>query len=157
MNTITARRPRVARVLFGALAALSLAGGLAVAAPAAPAEASTASTCPAGRLCLYFNSNHQGARADLELTDYALNNELFSDGPAYRNGWNVLVGNNAASVWNRTGAVAYLYDGRGCTGAYVRLLPGAKVNLGTLKNRVSSINLFSDSLLCNVNRDQSRF
>lgn len=128
MRTI-ARPRRGVSLALGALAVLGIVGAGAVAAPA-PAEATTNATCPAGYLCLYFNSNFQGARADLKWSDAALNNELFNDGPRGANGWNVQVGNNAASVWNRTGRDVGLNSGGNCSGARdITISPGVRTNL----------------------------
>lgn len=132
----------------------------------APASASTSATCPSGHLCLYFNSDQQGARADLKQTDAAFNNELFDDGTAGRNGWTVQLGNKAASVWNRTGRYVHLYDGQYCTGERLTFPPGAKMGLGHLKNRVSSMRIDGESGYwasndghreCSTNVDQSRY
>lgn len=141
MRSSAATRTRT-RFFFGTLAILGLLAGGAVAMPSA-AEAATSSTCPSGSLCLYFNSNFAGARADLRKTDAALNNELFNDGRSGANGWNVQVGNNSASVWNRTGRDVWLFNGGSCFGdRYLRLAPGAKLNLDasgvrTIKNATS--------------------
>ncbi|MFJ3489757.1 peptidase inhibitor family I36 protein [Leifsonia aquatica] len=128
-----------------------------------PASAASSATCPAGDLCLYFNSDFGGARADLRHTDAALNNELFDDGTPGANGWKVKVGNNAASVWNRTGSWVNLYDSQDCSGPAAQLGPGEKENLTRwanagldLKNKVSSIKT-ADGLSCTVNRDQSSY
>ena len=148
LSTMTAHAAAAAAVLV-----LS-ATGLATSAPQASA-AGSGTECPTNRLCLYFNSNWQGARADFQYGDAGLENELFTDGPYGRNGWAVVVGNNAASVWNRTGKGVTLYDGRDCNWdtKWVSLGP-AKVNLSefSLQNRVSSIRV--DGSRC-INRDQS--
>jgi hypothetical protein len=124
------------RPVLTALAGLAATVGLA--ASAAPASAAY-SECPVNRFCLWFNSDFQGARADLADSDGNLADELFNDGPAGRNGWNVQVENNAASVANRTGQGAYIYDGRGCTGAEAFVSGNSGRTLGALKNRVSSV------------------
>lgn len=124
------------RSVLSTLAGLAVAAGLA--ASAAPASAAYAE-CPANRFCLWFNSDFQGARADLADSDGNLADELFNDGPSGRNGWNVQVENNAASVANRTGQGAYVYDGRNCTGAEAFVAGNSGRTLGALKNRVSSV------------------
>lgn len=150
-------------VAAGAVAALLLAGGV-VASQSASASG-TGSTCPSGRLCLYFNSDLGGARADLAKTDGALNNELFSDGPVGANGWNVVVGNNAASVWNRTGVNdVILFDQQNCTassssGGLMYLAAGESANLerANLKNKVSSLWIPGSGNSGCVNVDQSAY
>lgn len=133
MSALTASRPRRRRALIGALAALALLGGSAVA--AAPAEASTRATC----------SGWSGARADLIFSDAKLDNERFNDGRSGAAGWNKRVGNNSASVWNRTGRTVRLYDHQWCTGTprnpVLSLVPGAKINLAGIgwRNRISSV------------------
>jgi hypothetical protein len=119
------------------LAASSLLAG-------APANASgTGTACPVNRLCLYFNSDYEGARADFAYSDAGLNNEFFTDGPAYRNGWGVPVNNNAASVKNRTGSMVFLHDGPDCDGTGYTVYPGEDYNLSSrgLQNKVSSFSI----------------
>ncbi|MFE2772865.1 peptidase inhibitor family I36 protein [Microbacterium resistens] len=134
------RRP----VLLAALAALALICGGAVA-TTSPADATTRAKCPDKYLCLYYNTGWSGARADLFFSDAKLSNERFNDGPAGVRGWKQKVGNNSASVWNRTGATVRLYDFQGCTSTprnpVLSMVPGAKVNLGEIgwRNRVSSV------------------
>ena len=84
----------------GAVFALSASAVLA-GAPAANASG-TGTACPSARVCFYFNSDFQGARADYANSDATMGNELFTDGPAGRNGWGVQVNNNAASLINNT-------------------------------------------------------
>lgn len=151
--TLITRRPRMARLVFGALAAVGLAAGAVAVAPAAPASATTYANCPSGRLCLFFNSDYQGARSDIEFTDASLSNELFNDGVAGKNGWKVQVSNNAASVWNRTGKMAKVCDtATTCAGpsGWAKgywLAAGERRNLSTigLKNKVSAVALLTDS------------
>lgn len=136
-----------AGALLGLVATSLLAG--------APANAAgTGTTCPVNRLCLYFNSDYQGARADFAYSDAGLNNEFFTDGPAYRNGWGVPVNNNAASVKNRTGSMVYLFDGAGCEGTAWTVYPGEDYNLSSrgLQNTVSS--LLIEGMGACVYRDQ---
>lgn len=141
MSLLTTSRPNGARTLLAAFVLL-LAG--AVVAPV-PAQATTSSTCPAGYLCLYYNSGFTGARADLVFSDAALNNEVFNDGPRGRAGWGQTVGNDSASLWNRTGTTVRLYNWQGCTSRAgnptFSVVPGGKVNLGDIgwKNKISSL------------------
>lgn len=130
------------------LAATSLLAG----APAANASG-TGNACPANRVCLYFNSNFEGARADFAYSDASLSNELFTDGPAGANGWGVQVNNNAASLINNTPSGANIYDGPNCTGEAWATYGGERVNLASMgmKNRVTSIHIEG---AC-INRDQS--
>lgn len=146
--------------MAGAFAAAALALGVSVVAGSPASAAGSGDACPAGRVCLYFNSNGGGARADLARSDGALNNELFTDGPAGRNGWGVVVGNNAASVRNRTSDVIVVYAGQGCTGNWSRIPAGGQVyNLAdgywNMQNRVSSIWIYGTNNDSCVNIDQS--
>lgn len=135
-----AARPRPTRRIVAAVAAVLLASAVGVLTPAT-AEASSSATCPSGYACFYYNSNYQGARADLYFSDSKLNNEYFNDGPRGASGWGRVVGNDSASLWNRTGSTLRVYDKPGCTGPVLSIVPGAKVNLGPIgwKNRISSI------------------
>lgn len=125
--------------------ATALAGFTTLAVGASPAAAGSA--CPAGRACLYFNSNLEGARFDLDRADGRLDDELFNDGPSGASGWQVQVEDNAASFTNRSGRWAFLYRDRNCrlAGDVAAVQPGASVNLGAgdinLKNQVSSFAL----------------
>jgi Peptidase inhibitor family I36 len=126
------------------------------AAPSANASG-TQDYCPAGRVCLWFNSNYGGARADFRVSDANLSNELFNDGPAGANGWRVQVEDNAASYHNRSGIGMIFYNLRNCNadGAYRTVGPGGKDNFGDLlKNRVSSIFIYGGDGGC-ANVDQS--
>jgi hypothetical protein len=128
-------------------------------APAANASG-TGTACPSERVCFYFNSDFQGARADYAYSDAGLGNELFTDGPAGRNGWGVQVNNNAASVINNTGKHLYWYKDANCDyrGGSGVLPPGSRVNLSTInaKNDISSIFLWgSDGGAECIHRDQS--
>lgn len=146
MTALSTSRPRRMRLLFSALAAVALAAGSAVAAPA-PAEATTSPTCPSGYLCMWYNSGFTGARADLYFSDAALSNEVFNDGPRGARGWGETVGNDAASLWNRTGERIRVYDRQYCSASsslmVMSIAPGSKVDLGPInwKNRISSIYL----------------
>jgi hypothetical protein len=150
--------------LLRAAAVGALVASVGIGAAQGAGASGSGSTCPSDRLCLYFNSGLGGARADLSRTDGALNNELFSDGPAGANGWNVVVGNNAASVWNRTGRDdVILFDRTGCQfgdpGQQVWLGRGESTNLDrtglNLKNRVSSVLIPGSGNSGCVNIDQS--
>ncbi|WP_028278429.1 peptidase inhibitor family I36 protein [Arthrobacter sp. H5] len=144
---------KLASKLAGASALLGLvAGAMLAGAPGANASG-TGTACPINRVCLYFNSNFEGARADFAYSDAGLGNELFTDGPAGANGWGVQVNNNAASLINRTGSGANIYDGRDCTGEAWATYGGERLNLASIgmKNRVSSIQIDGDC----INRDQS--
>lgn len=166
MMSTTRRFPR-ALALGSAMTALALASVVNV----APANASgTGATCPEGRFCLYFNSDLKGARADLAVTDAALTNELFDDGPVGANGWKVVVNNNAASYWNRTGKEFIVFDGQKCTygetGMALALRPGTKGSLNSsvnsiyLKNKVSSIKVVGPGIArtgCSTYPDQSKY
>lgn len=150
ISTVTTR-------MAGAGAALLLtAAGLVAAAPTSQA-AGSGTTCPSSRLCFYFNSNLGGARADFAYSDAGLDNELFTDGPYGRNGWGVVVGNNAASVRNNSGRWVTLFEGRNCdwNTKWAGINGGGySFNLAEfdLQNRVSSF--LMDGSAC-VNRDQS--
>ncbi|WP_320671643.1 peptidase inhibitor family I36 protein [Patulibacter defluvii] len=128
------------------LEALAEAGASIVSGPGERPAA--AGECPSGRFCLWFNSGYAGARADFEITDGNLANELFNDGPAGRNGWLVQVEDNAASAYNRTSGAVFVYARRNCdeAGDYDWLSPNQKLNLDqlrfNLKNRVSSVLVF---------------
>ena len=141
MSLLTTSRPNGARTLLAAFVLL-LAG--AVVAPV-PAQATTSSTCPAGYLCLYYNSGFSGARADLYFSDYAFSNEVFNDGPRGAAGWGRTVGNDSASVWNRTGTTVRLYNYQGCASRagnpVLTVAPGGKIDLGGIgwKNKISSM------------------
>lgn len=118
--------------------------------------AGTQDYCPADRVCLWFNSNYGGARADFQVSDANLSNELFNDGPAGASGWLVQVEDNAASFHNRSGNTVVFFNFRNCDvdGAYRVVQAGGKDNFGDpLKNRVSSF-IISNEGLC-VNVDQS--
>jgi hypothetical protein len=139
----------------GAMLALA-AGSLLAGVPAANASG-TGTVCPTNRLCLYFNSDFGGARADFAYSDAGLGNELFTDGPVGANGWGVQVNNNAASVINHTGDWIVLYEDSDCRtldgGAHRILGAGERVNLGTaLKNKVSSIYIAGSGC---IHRDQT--
>ncbi|MFJ6376313.1 peptidase inhibitor family I36 protein [Pseudarthrobacter oxydans] len=142
----------------GAVLALGASAFLA-GAPAANASGS-GTACPSGRVCFYFNSDFQGARADYAYSDAGMGNELFTDGPAGRNGWGVQVNNNAASVINNSGHTLYLYTEPNCD---VRsmvggggLFPGTRYNLAAFnaKNDISSIQIAGVGSDC-ISRDQS--
>ncbi|GGI83816.1 peptidase inhibitor family I36 protein [Pseudarthrobacter scleromae] len=122
-------------------------------APAANASG-TGTACPSARVCFYFNSDFQGARADYANSDATMGNELFTDGPVGRNGWGVQVNNNAASLINNTYAYITIYDSPGCEGYAWYIQPGDRLNLGTMKNRVSSIYVAYNGGAC-LDRDQS--
>lgn len=122
-------------------------------APAAGASG-TGTACPSGRVCFYFNSNFQGARADYANSDAGMGNELFTDGPAGRNGWGVQVNNNAASLINNTWAYITIYDSPDCVGYAWNINSQERLNLGEMKNRVSSIYVHYNGGAC-ISRDQS--
>ncbi|NQD89570.1 peptidase inhibitor family I36 protein [Paenarthrobacter sp. CM16] len=135
--------------LLGLVAGAFLAG-----APAASASG-TGTACPSDRLCLYFNSNFQGARADYKYSDAGLGNELFTDGHRGAKGWGVQVNNNAASLINNSGEYIALYKSAGCRdGVGYLLAPGAKLNLSDwgARNTISSFHI-NDSVC--ISRDQS--
>lgn len=136
----------------GAVLALG-AGAFLTGAPAANASGS-GTACPSGRVCFYFNSDFQGARADYANSDAGMGNELFTDGPAGRNGWGVQVNNNAASLINNTYGYITIYDSPGCVGYAwnINMLEG--LSLGEMKNRVSSIYISDGGGAC-ISRDQS--
>ena len=136
----------------GAVFALS-ASAILAGAPAAGASG-TGTACPSGRVCFYFNSDFQGARADYANSDATMGNELFTDGPVGRNGWGVQVNNNAASLVNNTYAYITIYDNPGCEGYAWYIQPGERLNLGAMKNRVSSIHVAYNGGAC-LDRDQS--
>lgn len=141
-----------ARVGAGAFAV----GLMMAAAPSANASG-TQDYCPVDRVCLWFNSNYGGARADFRVSDANLSNELFTDGPHGANGWGVQVEDNAASYHNRSGFKIRFYNFRNCdTGGGSREVgPGGKDNYGDLlKNKVSSIYIYAVGAAC-VNVDQS--
>jgi hypothetical protein len=132
------------RKVLAGVGTLTLGLGLSLAGAVPTATASgTQDYCPADRVCLWFNSDYAGARADLRVSDANLSNELFNDGPVGANGWLVQVENNSASIRNRSGNGIYIYDLRNCdgnNGAYGYLAAGGAGNFTTaLKNRVSSI------------------
>lgn len=136
----------------GAVLALG-AGAFLAGAPAANASGS-GTACPSGRACFYFNSDFQGARADYANSDAGMGNELFTDGPAGRNGWGVQVNNNSASLINNTHAYITIYDSPDCVGYAWYIQPGDRLNLGEMKNRVSSIYVAYNGGAC-ISRDQS--
>ncbi|MDR6437824.1 hypothetical protein J2790_002973 [Paenarthrobacter nicotinovorans] len=128
---------KIIKRMTGTVSLLGLAAGAFLAgAPAAQAG----STCPYERLRLYFNSNYEGARADTQYSDGWLGDELFNNGPAGANGWNVQVNNNAASIINNTSETVWVYDDSHCGGNPLSIGPGGRWNLEALglKNKVSS-------------------
>ncbi|MFC7404759.1 peptidase inhibitor family I36 protein [Georgenia alba] len=132
----------IRRLLASLLAVAGLTLGIVTVAPEAQA-ASPADRCPRGALCFYFNSDWNGAQANFyRPVDGFLGNDRFRRGSGYRpgNGVGVPVGNNAASVINRTGHAVFLSDGTQCTGRSRQINPGATRNLAAigLKNQVSS-------------------
>jgi hypothetical protein len=131
---------RCRKVIVG-IAAAGLA--LSSVASASPAGASgTQDYCPVDRVCLWFNSNSAGARADFRLSDASLSDELFNDGPVGANGWLVQVEDNSASFHNRSGNVMWFYERRNCNtdGTVRRVVAGGRDNFGDpLKNKVSSM------------------
>lgn len=146
---------RIRRTVSAGLATGAFALGLAAAAPTAQA-AGTQDYCPADRVCLWFNSNSGGARADFRVSDANLSNELFNDGPVGANGWLVQVEDNAASFHNRSGNTVVFFNFRSCDidGAYRVVAAGDRGNFGdALQNKVSSI-LISNEGTC-INVDQS--
>ena len=143
------------RKVLAGVSALAFGLSLAAAMPAANASG-TQDSCPADRLCLWFNSGYAGARADFRVSDANLSNELFNDGPPHANGWLVQVENNAASFQNRSGNIAIFFDLRNCDsdGAFRVVDAGEKDTFGSaLKNRVSSFIIANEGLCINV--DQS--
>ena len=150
MKLVTHKAATAAAVL--ALGASALLAG----APAANASGA-GTACPSGRVCFYFNSDYQGARADYAYSDAGLGNELFTDGPSGRNGWGVQVNNNAASMINNSGHTVYLYTEAGCaywSGVGGGLVPGTRLNLSDIgaKNNISSIIVAGSEC---ISRDQS--
>lgn len=143
------------RKIVGGLGAVAFAVSLMAAAPSAYASG-TQDYCPADRVCLWFNSNYGGARADFRVSDANLSNELFNDGPVGAGGWLVQVEDNAASFHNRSRNTVVFFNLRNCDidGAYRVVGNGSKDNFGdALKNKVSSF-IISNEGLC-VNVDQS--
>ena len=113
-----------------AAAATALVG--AVAAPAPTAQAATArnGVCESGEFCLYYNSGNGGSLVDLagSVADYGTGAgcvTFVSTG----NGKGQCVKNNAASVWNREGAVATVFYRSGYAGAVDSVEPGVKADL----------------------------
>lgn len=143
------------RKIIAGLGAGAVVVGLMAVAP--PANASgTQNYCPTDRVCLWFNSNYGGARADFRVSDANLSNELFNDGPVGANGWLVQVEDNAASFHNRSGNTVVFFNFRNCDidGAYRVVSAGESGNFGTaLQNKVSSF-IISNEGAC-VNVDQS--
>lgn len=133
------------RIVLTAASAAAVATGLA--AGAAPAQAALRD-CPSGNFCFWFNSDYQGARADFFYSDRNLADNLFDDGPGTANGFNVQVEDNAASVANRTGSVAVIYNWRNCNqdGGASAVQAGDERTLGALKNKVSSVSLTSTGI-----------
>lgn len=145
------------RKIIAALGAGAFAVSLMTAAAPSASASGTQDYCPADRVCLWFNSNYGGARADFRVSDANLSNELFTDGPVGANGWAVQVEDNAASFHNRSGHTMIFYNFRHCDGIdgdYRTVDPGGKSNFGdNLKNKVSSIFIASEGACVNV--DQS--
>jgi len=141
------------RGLASGLGALALIATSVIAVPAANASGS-GTACPSDRFCMYFNSDYGGARADFAYSDGSLAEELFTDGPSGRNGWAVVVNNNAASVINHSGTRVWMYTNARCTGDYWSVPAGKGMNLGTLRNKISAI-WFEGTGSCQVIRDQS--
>ena len=135
-----------------AAAVLAIVSAGVIASPAM--AAGTGSSCPTNRFCFYFNSDYKGARADFARSDGSLAQELFTDGPTGRNGWGVVVTDNAASVVNNSGKRVWIYTGTRCTGDYWSVNDGVRMNLGTLRNKISSI-WFEGTSSCQTVRDQS--
>ena len=139
---------KLIKKITSAAALLGLAAGALLA--GAPA-ANAGSTCPYGRVCLYFNSNFEGARADFQYSDARLGDELFNNGPSGANGWNVQVNNNAASLINNSTRTVWMHDLPDCGGNPWSMGHGGKLNLENLglKNKISS--LYIDGSGC-INR-----
>jgi len=148
------------RTVLTVVSAAAVAAGLAAA--AAPAQAALGE-CPGNRMCLWFNSGYDGARADFAIADGSMANELFNDGPAGRNGWKVQVEDNAASAANRTGEIVVLYARRNCdpAGKTATFFPGEEFNLANpmfeIKNQVSSLYVYNGPNFNCVNVDSNGY
>lgn len=113
-----------------AAAAAALAGAVVATAPTAQAATARNGVCETGEFCLYYNSGNQGSLADLSGSDsdYGTGAGCVTFVSA-GNGKGLCVKNNAASVWNREGAVATVFYRSGYSGAIDSVEPGAKADL----------------------------
>jgi murein DD-endopeptidase MepM/ murein hydrolase activator NlpD len=111
-------------------AAAALAGALVAHAPAAQAATAKNGICETGEFCLYYNSDNQGSLVDLanSQSDYGTGADCVAFVSA-GSGNGQCVKNNAASVWNREGAVATVFYKSGWSGAIDSIEPGVKANL----------------------------
>lgn len=99
------------------------------------------SVCEAGELCYYYNSDLAGSMSDhpRSQADYGATQPTCYEFKTAGNGQGVCVKNNAASVWNRTGATVRVHFNTSYGGTYQSVAAGAKVNLNaTLKNENAS-------------------
>ncbi|MBC9820048.1 peptidoglycan DD-metalloendopeptidase family protein [Terrabacter sp. MAHUQ-38] len=117
-------------------AATTLAGALVAPVPTAQAATAKNGVCETGEFCLYYNSDNQGSLVDLanSQSDYGTGAGCVAFVSA-GSGSGQCVKNNAASVWNREGAVATVFYRSGWSGAIDSIEPGVRANLRSeLKN-----------------------
>ncbi|KNX38265.1 peptidase inhibitor family I36 protein [Luteipulveratus halotolerans] len=132
MSTIRIRSTAFTLAAAGVLAA----GVTALAVPSAHAAARDG-VCDTGEFCLYYNSDQAGSVSDFDgsVSDYGASQPGCYEFKSAGAGQGLCVKNNAASVWNRTGAVVTVFYKSGYAGAIDSISAGTKANLkSTLKN-----------------------
>ena len=129
------------RALRALLISLALVVGLVVMPGTASAGPTRNGICEPGEVCFYFNSNQGGVLSDLNypLANYgtgsSCNHFLKPNGTSS----GICLKNNAASIWNRTKQIAWVFYNSGYKGFYQTFQPGVKENFNsTLKNENAS-------------------
>ncbi|AKU15623.1 peptidase inhibitor family I36 protein [Luteipulveratus mongoliensis] len=119
------------------VAATTLTAGVAAFAASPAHAAARDGVCDAGEFCLYYNSNQAGSLSDFtgSISDYGAAQPGCYDFKSTGAGKGLCVKNNAASVWNRTGAVVTVFYKSGYAGAIDSIPANSKANLkAELKN-----------------------
>lgn len=123
----------------GALA-LAVSGLTGVAAETAQAATARNGVCEAGELCLYYNSNQQGSLSDFtsSLGQYNATQPTCYEFRGAGAGKGMCIKNQTASVWNRTGSDATIFENSDFGGRTETVPANGKANLTILKNNNAS-------------------
>ncbi|OQO94545.1 peptidoglycan DD-metalloendopeptidase family protein [Saccharomonospora piscinae] len=125
----------------GAAVAMLAATGLTVISAAPASAAARDGVCQKGEFCYYYNSNNEGSVSDFagSIANYGTTQPTCYEFKGPGNGQGRCIKNDAASVWNRTGAKVRVYYNSNYGGAYQDFGAGVQRNLNaTLKNNNAS-------------------